>query len=321
MEALQSILFYSNPAVAQEAALRGAAELARHAGARITVAGVARGPAAGMPVPGAEPADEAAARDALVAAQREAAEALAARFREAGVEAQARVLAGTPFLELIREVLRSGHDLVVLAAEGRRGLLSRLFGGTAMHLMRKCPCPVWVVKETDAGRHPRILAAVDTTDAPWNDATRAVNPRIIGLAAALARMEAAELHVLQVWSVFEEGYLEGRGGLDEGALKRLRKATKVTYIERVRALMEGVDLSGVPAVRTHFVQGDDPAPAIVRTARREKADLLVMGTVSRTGLAGLFIGNTAEEVLGSVDRSVMTVKPPGFVSPVTLEGE
>jgi nucleotide-binding universal stress UspA family protein len=46
-------------------------------------------------------------------------------------------------------------------------------------------------------------------------------------------------------------------------------------------------------------------------------DLLVMGTVCRTGISGFLIGNTAEEVLNQIDCSVLTVKPEGFVTPVT----
>ncbi len=41
-----------------------------------------------------------------------------------------------------------------------------------------------------------------------------------------------------------------------------------------------------------------------------------MGTVCRTGIPGLIIGNTAERVLDSVKCSVLTVKPAGFVSPI-----
>lgn len=43
-----------------------------------------------------------------------------------------------------------------------------------------------------------------------------------------------------------------------------------------------------------------------------------MGRVARTGLSGLFMGNTAETVLRSVDCSVLALKPDGFVSPVRL---
>ena len=46
-------------------------------------------------------------------------------------------------------------------------------------------------------------------------------------------------------------------------------------------------------------------------------ELVVMGTICRTGLPGFFIGNTAETVLQSVDCAVLTVKPEGFVTPVT----
>jgi len=47
-------------------------------------------------------------------------------------------------------------------------------------------------------------------------------------------------------------------------------------------------------------------------------DLMIMGTVARTGIPGFFIGNTAESILSQIDCSVLTIKPPGFVSPVNL---
>jgi nucleotide-binding universal stress UspA family protein len=56
---------------------------------------------------------------------------------------------------------------------------------------------------------------------------------------------------------------------------------------------------------------------IPRVAERVRIDLIVMETVSRAGIAGLLIGNTAEKILHQVDCSVLTVKPDGFVSPVT----
>ena len=46
--------------------------------------------------------------------------------------------------------------------------------------------------------------------------------------------------------------------------------------------------------------------------------VIVMGTVCRTGVAGLLIGNTAEVVLQQAECAVLAVKPDGFLSPVTL---
>lgn len=53
--------------------------------------------------------------------------------------------------------------------------------------------------------------------------------------------------------------------------------------------------------------------------KRIEADLVVMGTVARTGIPGFIMGNTAETVLNPIDCSVLAIKPPGFVTPVTLE--
>ncbi len=59
---------------------------------------------------------------------------------------------------------------------------------------------------------------------------------------------------------------------------------------------------------------------IPELAYKEKVDLIIMGTVCRTGIAGFFIGNTAEKVLQQVHCSVLTVKPDGFATPVILDG-
>ena len=48
------------------------------------------------------------------------------------------------------------------------------------------------------------------------------------------------------------------------------------------------------------------------------SDLLVMGTIARTGIAGFIVGNTAERLLPRIPCSVLAIKPEGFVSPVTL---
>lgn len=56
-----------------------------------------------------------------------------------------------------------------------------------------------------------------------------------------------------------------------------------------------------------------------RLAAEHGIDLIVMGTVCRIGVAGFFIGNTAENVLQQADCSVLTIKPEGFVSPVKLK--
>jgi nucleotide-binding universal stress UspA family protein len=68
----------------------------------------------------------------------------------------------------------------------------------------------------------------------------------------------------------------------------------------------------------HLVEGSADR-VVLDLVRDQGIDLLVMGSLGRTGIAGLFIGNTAEEVLNQVDCSVLTVKPEGFASPVSVD--
>ena len=249
--------------------------------------------------------------------RREKIDALAADIGQQGIDVRSQVVTGTPFLEIIRQVLRDKHDLVILAAEGIGGLKERLFGSTSMHLMRKCPCPVWVVKPGKRTKYKRILVAVDTTS-DFPDSERAsLNPLIMQLASSLARMDGSELHLVQVWFLFAEDYLEARAQLGKSGIQNLRKDSKRQYTRKLSSLLAGVDLNGL-VVHKYLPRSDDASRIIVKLAKNKKIDLLVMGTVCRTGLAGFFIGNTAEKVLSEVNCSVLTVKPEGFVTPVTL---
>ncbi len=60
------------------------------------------------------------------------------------------------------------------------------------------------------------------------------------------------------------------------------------------------------------VQAGAPEDLLVEFAAKLKADAVVMGAVSRSGLNRLFIGSTAERVIDHVDCDVIVVKPAGY---------
>jgi len=227
-----------------------------------------------------------------------------------GVRVNIDVLVGPPFVQIIREVLRNGHDLLMMTANGTTGVKARLLGSTSLHLLRKCPCPVWVVKPGRTMRYSRIMAAVDpdTSDEERNQ----VNTEIMDLATSLARSEESELHVVHAWSVWGAKYVRKQETVEEMA-REVRAAHK----KQVDELLESYSLEALRC-RLYLLKGD-PGRVIPQVASQQRIELIVMGTVSRTGLAGLFIGNTAETVLQEVDCSVLAVKPKRFVSPVERE--
>jgi universal stress protein E len=103
------------------------------------------------------------------------------------------------FISIIQKVLRDKHDLVI-----KEDILDRGIDHLTMRLVRKCPCPVWVMKRGSAD-FKRILAAIDV-GAEYSEA-RALNKKIIELTHSLAQRENGEAHYLHAWRLEHEAML------------------------------------------------------------------------------------------------------------------
>ncbi len=243
-----------------------------------------------------------------------------AKARAVGQPVRSRMLEGKAFLSIIREVLRDDRDLVLFPDDNVPSFRSRLFGSTATHLLRKCPCPVWVLKPMPAksgqNRFKRVLAAVNAaTSKPVEEA---LNTKILELATSLAKREGAEIHVVHCWSVVGESLLSGpRGPLTNEEMKAYRKETRQRNHAAADELLARF-LDEGHEIQKHILKGE-PDTLIPEMSEKLAADVVVMGTVARTGLDGVLIGNTAENVLQQIGRSVLAVKPDGFASPVRLD--
>ena len=242
-------------------------------------------------------------------------EHLALEPRAAGLDVRTRVMIGSPFLEVTREVLRQGHDLVMKETSPARSGRSRFFTSQEMHLLRKCPAPVWLMK---AARSPRIRVIVAAIDpAPFDDERQELNRRVVALAMEVAAGEGATLHVGHAWRLRnEESFHLLRRSLTEEHVQHLvddERQRRIALIEEIMRPHRG----GTVAIVVDLLKGE-PSRVLPPLTRSVRADLLVMGTVARSGIAGLIIGNTAENVLDDVTCSVLAVKPRGFVSPVRL---
>ncbi len=243
------------------------------------------------------------------------------------IEINPQILVGIPFLEIIREVLRNKHDLVIKTAESG-DLMDRVFGSDDMHLLRKCPCPVWLVKPRTPRAYRRIMAAVDIGDyyAPEELKTRhLLNVQILEMASSLALSEFAELYIVHAWEDIGESAMRYPfADVSEEKITAHIEETRERHWRNLNELTGSVlNRLGQKALEylkphIHLLKGS-PRKEIPAFAANIEADLVVMGTVSRTGIPGLFIGNTAETILNRLDCSILAVKPPGFVTPVTLD--
>lgn len=322
MKRFESILCVAAGGEACRPTLERAVSLAENNQAELTVVGVLPRLTAGIGMPPGGPIS-ADLQAALEAERLQALESLTESYRQRlGIRHE--VLMGTGFLEIIRAVLRNRHDLVIKPAESP-GFIERLFGSDDMHLLRKCPCPVWLTKPGEQPDYRCILAAVDfDPDDPGADDNR-LNQQILELSSSLALSDFATLHVAHAWEVPGETTVKAwsdNPAVDSARYVEAERARHQRSLDHLREqFRRQIGAEAFDHLAPRFVLERGTATrAIPELARQLSADLVVMGTVSRTGIAGLFIGNTAETILEQLDCSVLAVKPAGFVSPVTLAG-
>ncbi|SHE33333.1 Nucleotide-binding universal stress protein, UspA family [Modicisalibacter ilicicola DSM 19980] len=239
---------------------------------------------------------------------------------EAECNASAELMVGKRHVEIIRAVQMKNIDGVIKETDAT-SWLDRFFGSDDMNLLRRCPCPVWLMKQNEKPDYRHIMAAVafDGDDEDINDG---LNEMILNLASSLSLSDFASLHVVNIYDVPEAGFVSlwveqpdrVRSELFEDEYRRSHYKMRVL----LDSLKENI---GEEAYRylspiSHVVKGI-PDREIPRMAEAVKADLVVMGTVARAGIAGAVIGNTAEAILAQIDCSVLAIKPEGFVSPVS----
>ncbi len=309
MERFKNILVIVEKNSDFDGALERAEKLAKNNGARLTVAACIE-----------ETGGHGVVGDlgrAMVDAATTRIESLGNSIGSRGVPVRTRVLVGRPFIEIIRQVLRNKHDLVMKTAEGKDTFGSLLFGSTDLHLLRKCPCPVWMISPSPRQPSGGVLAAVafDSEDGEQ----QALNTMIMQLATSLSLLERSELHVVHAWSLRYEESLRHSGFIPvpEDEVNRQVREARAWHKQRFDELVARFK-DVVPSMEPHFLKGD--AKHIVPLIAKEKnIEVIVMATLARSGIAGLLIGNTAEMVLNQVECSVLAIKPAGFGSPVTLD--
>jgi nucleotide-binding universal stress UspA family protein len=225
-----------------------------------------------------------------------------------GLKVTARIEHGDLAREAIRTVLAKNHDLLIKAPEGQG---NTLFGSSDQKLIRKCPCPVWMLKQSRKKTFRKILAAVDTgrNEKEANDLAK----QIMSLSTSLAKAEKSELHVLHAWQFKNEAKLRGRAiaGVVITSLERDLEAANQAQLDK---LVQHFSY----AKKVVQLSKGRPNEVIPHYAKENEIDLIVMGTAGRSGISGLIIGNTAESVLQSVDSSVLMLKPAGFKSPIKI---
>lgn len=239
---------------------------------------------------------------------------IAGKLTRGSIQVTMKQCSGKPYLEIIREALRGSYDLIMKPAEHESRVKNILFGGTDMQLFRMCPKPIWAFKPTSNTELRKIMVAVDLLpDAPEKTA---LADRVLRWGKHVASLVDAKLDVVHIWNLYGEMTLRGRSV----SAYTVDKLVQLEEQKHRQWLDDALAKNGLKReeVQIHFYKGE-AEKLIPEIANTVGTDLLVIGTVGRTGIPGFFIGNTADSILRQIDCSVLAIKPDGFLTPVELD--
>ncbi|ATC95030.1 universal stress protein UspE [Pseudoalteromonas tunicata] len=212
-----------------------------------------------------------------------------------------------PFEAVIQTVLSDGYDMVIKGTHQHDTLKSVLFTPTDWHLIRKCPCPVLLVKEHDWQKQGSILAAVHSSCEDKEH--QGLNHKIIKDAQFIAQLVQADVHLVNSYAGTP---INIAIEIPEFNVAEFNTSVKNHHLKCTAELAEQFS---VAPTHCHVKEGlpEDVIPVV---ANELDVELVVIGTVGRTGLSAALMGNTAEHVIDGLNCDVLALKPEGYKSPL-----
>lgn len=210
---------------------------------------------------------------------------------------------------LVDEATALDADIVVLGSRGHGEIASLLLGSVSAEVVDHAPCPVLVA------RQPAITKIVLTTDGSAPSAAAE------DLVAHWPIADDVPVRVLSVAEIIRPWHT----GLDPMTFASVMKvetdAAEVTIAEHQRLADEATSrlhAAGRDAVAV--LRHGDPAREIIAEAAETGADVVVIGSRGRTGLARVFLGSVARNVLHSSEASVLVVRPQATTGEPSADG-
>lgn len=238
----------------------------------------------------------------IVDAERDEATALlrqmAATLRDVdSVACEPRVILASPFVGIAQAAADAAPDLLVIGPHRRQVLRDVFIGTTAERTIRSVDCPVLMVNGTPVGHYRHVL---QTTDLSVGSRDALLRFQTLGLGG---QARTSMLHIF-----------------DAPALRlafshSIPKDDQKHYLEdeqRDASLDLARFLSSINLGRLGQIVRYEATPApheILKAAREKQADLIVMSTHGRSGLARMLIGSVTELVLRTAQIDILAIPP------------
>lgn len=233
-------------------------------------------------------------------------ERIAEKLRAEGTKVSAEVEWDFPAFEaVIRHAVRRKADLIVAERHAKKHIAPWVLRFNDWELLRRCPVPVLLVKSSQPYDKPVVLAAIDPVHSFAKPAK--LDAGILGMATQVADTLQGSAHAAHAFvpaSIDVDKLDLNLPNLSAWIEAEAAKHAKAAFDRELAR-------SDIPASQRHLI-GRHAVDAIPDLAKDLKAQIVVMGAISRTGIKRLLIGNTAERILDALPCDVLVMKPAHF---------
>jgi nucleotide-binding universal stress UspA family protein len=221
-------------------------------------------------------------------------EGLAAMLRREGLEVGCTVSVEAAAPAILSRAEEWNADLVAVGTRGLTGIAHVLLGSVAERVARLAPCPVLTahVETPEPGEVRTILVPTDFSEhaeaaLDWARRLAVKSGARIVLTHAYYLPAGVEATALQVDELIEKDVVDAANRELEAIAENVQDVTVDVQVARGR-----------------------PCEAVVRVAQEVGADLIVLGTRGRSGLAHVMFGSTAERIIRTAVPPVVSLKRP-----------
>ena len=231
-------------------------------------------------------------------------------YVDLGYDIETEVMSFVRLYEAIIRVAKKCEADLIFKPMRQHSLIRRVvLTSTDWNLIRFCPTPILLVGDSEVVRGKTVVAAVDVCSQDENH--EELNRIVMEQASRVAAVLESEVTCVNAWNV--SSAVMAAGSVDPTPYE-IAHAKKIDHINEAQAMCEKYS---IPAERVMVEEGT--AEFVINNIANDlEAGVVVLGTVARSGMSGLFVGNTAEAVLEGSSTDVLVVKQAGFECPLDL---
>ncbi|CDL86989.1 universal stress protein UspE [Xenorhabdus cabanillasii] len=234
-------------------------------------------------------------------------------YLESGIDIEIKVVWHNRFYEaIIQEVISGEHDLLLKMAHQHSLLESMIFTPLDWHLLRKCPCPVWMVKDQIWPEKGSAVVAVNLSNE--ESYHNELNLKLVRETQELANRIVKEplIHLVSAYPAAPLNIATELPDFDPNVYNRALRGQHLVAMKELRQKF------CISEEQTHVQEGL-PEKVIPEICEEINAGVVVLGILGRTGLSAAFLGNTAEHVIDRLKCDLLAIKPDGFVCPIDVD--